>query len=757
MKIRGKLGLGFALVLIITGIISVSGIFFITRITNDNIYARNYPSYRFEILNSVATEIMDMRRVVMAMAFYAGNEVELNRVYGDFNMLVDRTKSLLDGYAQSFRDDPRMFGEEQSTAVGFAIELKNRVILYVDDVVYPMFETAMYDPNNRTEISRIIARGVEIHTGADTPGTIESLYSSLKAAAQETLDEINNDVTTLMGFAVMIMVVLPIIGIVVGIVVAMVIANKITKPIQSVVVALGEVTQGKLNINIERSNIANDEPGMLIRDVLGLVDVIKAMVQELTIINHEYNELGNSKYRMDSSKFQNSFRDMIENVNKIFDAEVENIDSIVKALNQINAGDFDNVRIYEMAGDFAVQPEALRTVLANLKAISGEVRAMIEAAAVKGDLNFHIDANKYTGDWREIMNGLNQVAEAVERPVAEIRKTMNALNAGKFDTLVTGNYAGSFLDIKNDVNQMVNNMASYISEIDECLSEVAEGNLNRKISMDFVGDFNKIKLSIEHIVKILHKTISEISVGANQLLSGARQISASANNLATGAQQQASSVQELNATIDIISQQTRQNADNAVEANELSSKSTANAIEGNEAMKQMLAAMVQIKESSSNISKVIKVIQDITFQTNLLSLNAAVEAARAGDQGKGFGVVAEEVRSLAARSQQATIETTGLIGDSISRVDAGSSIALSTSESLDIIVKNASEVMEIINSISIASKEQALAIAQVSDGLSQISQVVQSNSAVSEETAAASQELNSQAELLQHLVAYFKL
>ncbi|MCL1883084.1 MAG: methyl-accepting chemotaxis protein [Defluviitaleaceae bacterium] len=303
----------------------------------------------------------------------------------------------------------------------------------------------------------------------------------------------------------------------------------------------------------------------------------------------------------------------------------------------------------------------------------------------------------------------------------------------------------------------VDSIKSYVDEVNSTLASVANGDLTTNISREYMGDFISMKDSINNISSSLNKTMAEISAASDQVLSGAKQISTSAMDLANGATQQASSVQELNASIDMISGQTKQNADNADNAHTLSNQSTQNANEGSNAMSQMLEAMNGIKASSSDISKIIKVIQDIAFQTNLLALNAAVEAARAGEHGKGFAVVAEEVRNLAARSQKAAEETTGLIEDSINRVDTGSNIAEKTAEALNAIVSNASEVLEVINQISDSSREQAEAVGQVSVGVNQISSVVQSNSAVSEETAAAAEELNSQAELLRQLVSFFKI
>ena len=604
------------------------------------------------------------------------------------------------------------------------------------------------------------------------PLAAESIYNlqALSARYHELVVQQSDALRSVQNNANTITLIICLLAVIVFVVLSYFITRSILTPIQHMADIVADVSQGKLNVNIDRSSFTQDEIGMLTHDICGLVDVIRSMVDDLTTTYNEYMVLGKANYTIENPIYKNSFEEAIGLVNALLSENTGTIMRMSDVLDQVSDGDFNvNIKTSDWPGDWAVVPRAIDSLTANLKSVSTEVGIMIESA-VSGDLSYKTDETKYKGDWRKIMSGLNDVAGAVYEPLKVIEVALREMEKGNLnleniDRNISNkglnpnpeHYRGTYKEAICAFNEYIVNISSYVSEVSNDLKAISDGNLTTVISREYLGDFAAIKDSLNHISKTLNKTMSEILVASEQVLSGAKQISTSATELANGAHEQASSVEELNATIDVISQQTHQNADSAMSANELSKKSATNAQVGNGAMKQTVEAMTQIKESSNNISKIIKTIQDIAFQTNLLALNASVEAARAGEHGKGFAVVADEVRTLAGRSQVAANETTELIQESISRVETGSSIAETTSKSLDEIVEGSGEVSGIINNISIASQEQSEAIAQISDELSQISKVTQSNSAVSEEAAAASQELNSQAELLRQLVAYFKL
>jgi methyl-accepting chemotaxis protein len=296
-----------------------------------------------------------------------------------------------------------------------------------------------------------------------------------------------------------------------------------------------------------------------------------------------------------------------------------------------------------------------------------------------------------------------------------------------------------------------------IGKIVEVAGKIASGDLDVNVNITTRDEIGELAEAFNVMAENMNRALTNINEVAEQVAAGTQQIAASGEALSQGSTEQASAIEEITASMEQVAVQTKANAVNANQANELAITAKDNAIQGNRQMQEMVQAMTEINDASTNISKIIKVIDEIAFQTNILALNAAVEAARAGQHGKGFAVVAEEVRNLAARSADAAKETTAMIEGSIKKVGVGSQIANQTAQALNVIVDGVAKAAMLVGDIAAASNEQTTAITQVNQAIAQVSQVVLTNSATAEESASASEELASQSEVMRGTVGKFKL
>lgn len=310
---------------------------------------------------------------------------------------------------------------------------------------------------------------------------------------------------------------------------------------------------------------------------------------------------------------------------------------------------------------------------------------------------------------------------------------------------------------RDELGRLTDKIAFYMSEISSAMQQLADGDLNVQKRETFLGDFLPVQMSIRTLVGALNETLSQINQSADQVASGSDQMASGAQSLSQGATEQASSIEELAATINEISCQVNENAVSAQKARETVEEVGARLMDSNQQMQELTKAMGEISGASTEIGKIIQTIEDIAFQTNILALNAAVEAARAGTAGKGFAVVADEVRSLASKSSEASKSTAELIDRSLQAVEHGTKIADETAASLLRVVEGAGEVTTQVSQIAQSSSAQAGSVAQVTQGIDQISSVVQMNSATAEESAAANEELSGQSQMLKNLVSRFHL
>lgn len=346
------------------------------------------------------------------------------------------------------------------------------------------------------------------------------------------------------------------------------------------------------------------------------------------------------------------------------------------------------------------------------------------------------------------------VLRKLKRRITRLGDNFVCLEKGNYDELQIDEYDSLSADELDKVLISMQQLGEKLQQRAEVAEKIAAGDLRVNFNTDAKSD--RLGNSLQAMVEALNELVANLAAGVGQLEEMSEQISEASASLSQGASTSAASLEQISASMVEIDSQVQANAENAEKAREIASETRSAAGTGTGKMSELTAAVSGIKTSGAQISKIIKLIEDVAFQTNLLSLNAAVEAARAGKHGKGFAVVADEVRKLASRSASAANSTADLIAESNQNIDHGAKIAASTSQTLVEIEQGAIKTADFLAEIAAASKEQAGGISQITAGINQIDQVTQQNSAYAESTATAAVELTEHVQKLKTMLAGFK-
>lgn len=429
--------------------------------------------------------------------------------------------------------------------------------------------------------------------------------------------------------------------------------------------------------------------------------------------------------------------DEIGNLERAFAKMINNIKNYSRTADDIAHGILNtNVKVNS---EKDILGKSLANVVDSLNTLVRETNMLTDAAS-NGNLSLRSNVNKVEGGYADILKGINSTLDAIINPVKEGADVLEIMSRGDLTVRVTGAYKGDHQMIKNSINQLGEALSAVIGKVIEAVQATASAS-------------------------------TQISSSSEELAAGAHEQSSQSGEVATAVEQMTSTILETAKNADDASYAAKNAGTVAIDGGKVVNETIEGMIKIASVVQKSAVTVQELGKSSDQIGEIVQVIDDIADQTNLLALNAAIEAARAGEQGRGFAVVADEVRKLAERTTKATKEIAQMIKqiqkDTYNAVESmqqgtvevekGKQLADKAGESLKEIIREASQVGNIISQVAAASQEQSSAAEQISKNIEAISSVTQQSAAGVQQIAHAAEDLNRLTDNLQNLVARFKI
>ncbi len=606
------------------------------------------------------------------------------------------------------------------------------------------------------------------------------------------------------------------------------VANKLSKPLIVLSKEAGKLAEGNLDIHIQSET--SDESGMLSNTINHVVEVLQELLKDINQIITNASA-GKLSVRLDAEKYHGSYGKLALGVNTLLDNILSPINIAADYLNRLSKGDIPSTVTEQFNGDFNEIRNSLNGCIDAVGLLIKDTNHLVNKA-LDGSLQSRADATRHLGDYRKIIDGVNGLLDAVANPIHTTAKFLEMVAVGDPDlSMVEDDYKGEFSDIKNNINTTYNTLIHFRTEINKLLDAATSGELNVRADIsslqgswhdmgngvntifaifsqliadsgsvlatmstgdlttrmegEYKGQFQEIKSNINNLGDSLNQLISNLASMIHTTASAAAQISASAEALALATQKQNSQTTEVAIAVDDMSRTAVNNAENANMTADLAKQSGDVANNGGKVVTQTVQKMREIADvvhnsalsiehlgkSSKEIGEIIAVINDIADQTNLLALNAAIEAARAGEQGRGFAVVADEVRKLSERTAEATRQIADMINSiqtetelavnamakGTHEVQSGIELADKAGSSLSEILNSTNKLLGMINHIAAASEEQSTSSEKIANNVNAISHVSAESAQNIEDVATTAAELARLTDDLNQMINSFKV